>query len=105
MLDSLILNFDQALRALAVVPAHVFPVAAVPGAIAGQAIDAAERSQAAALMRVNHAGEVCAQALYHGQAMMAKSAPVRAHMQKAAEEESAHLAWTATRIQALGGRR
>jgi ubiquinone biosynthesis monooxygenase Coq7 len=105
MLDTLILNFDQALRALAAAPAHALPPAAV-GAISEQApLDADERSRAAALMRVNHTGEVCAQALYHGQALMAKSASVRVHMQKAAEEEGAHLAWTATRIQALGGRR
>lgn len=105
MLDTLIRNFDQALRALAAMPAHVPPAPAVAGMPDTPSMDAAERSHAAALMRVNHTGEVCAQALYHGQALLAKSAPVRAHMQKAAEEEGTHLAWTAGRIAALGGRR
>jgi len=105
MFDNLILNFDQALRALAAAPAHALPPAAAAGAIPEPALDADERSRAAALMRVNHSGEVCAQALYHGQALMAKTASVRAHMQKAAEDEGAHLAWTATRIRALGGHR
>ncbi|MDB5804795.1 MAG: coq7 [Betaproteobacteria bacterium] len=105
MLDTLILNFDRALRALAATPAHVPSAPKMPGAPEAQAMNAAERGRAAALMRVNHTGEVCAQALYHGQALLAKSAPVRAHMQKAADEEGAHLAWTAERIAALGGRR
>ena len=63
-----------------------------------------ERRNAAALMRVNHCGEVCAQALYQGQALFARDDKVRASLQEAADEEIDHLAWTAERIDALGGR-
>ena len=64
----------------------------------------AERRHAAALMRVNHCGEVCAQALYQGQALFARDAEVREALQEAADEEIDHLAWTAERIEQLGGR-
>ena len=63
-----------------------------------------QRRQAAALMRVNHCGEVCAQALYQGQALFARDEKVRASLQEAADEEIDHLAWTAERINDLGGR-
>ena len=62
------------------------------------------RRHAAALMRVNHCGEVCAQALYQGQALFARDAAVRESLQEAADEEIDHLAWTAERIEELGGR-
>lgn len=62
------------------------------------------RKHAAALMRVNHCGEVCAQALYQGQALFARDAKVRESLQEAADEEIDHLAWTAERIAQLGGR-
>ena len=64
----------------------------------------AERRHAAALMRVNHCGEVCAQALYQGQALFARDQKVRESLQEAADEEVDHLAWTAERIEQLGGR-
>lgn len=63
-----------------------------------------EKRHAAALMRVNHCGEVCAQALYQGQALFARDGKVREAMQEAAEEEVDHLAWTAERIRQLDGR-
>lgn len=63
-----------------------------------------ERREAAALMRVNHVGEVCAQALYDAQALAARSPEMRAVFEAAAREETDHLAWTAERIDALGGR-
>ena len=63
-----------------------------------------EKRHAAALMRVNHCGEVCAQALYQGQALFARSPEVRDALQEAADEEIDHLAWTAERIHQLGGR-
>lgn len=63
-----------------------------------------QRRQAAALMRVNHCGEVCAQALYQGQALFARDGKVRESLQEAADEEIDHLAWTAERINDLGGR-
>ena len=63
-----------------------------------------ERREAARLMRVNHCGEVCAQALYQGQALFARDRSVADSMSTAAREEIDHLAWTATRINELGGR-
>ncbi len=67
-------------------------------------LDDSERRHAASLMRVNHCGEVCAQALYQGQAIFARDEKVRESLQEAADEEVDHLAWTATRIDELGGR-
>ena len=55
-------------------------------------------------MRVNHSGEVCAQALYQGQALTARDEAVRKALERAAAEETEHLAWTAQRIEELGGR-
>ena len=67
-------------------------------------LDETGRRQAAALMRVNHTGEVCAQALYQGQSLTARDEVVRAALAEAAREENDHLAWTARRVEALGGR-
>jgi ubiquinone biosynthesis monooxygenase Coq7 len=67
-------------------------------------MEGAQRQHAAALMRVNHTGEVCAQALYQGQALTARSPGSRAALERAAEEETEHLAWTAQRVEELGGR-
>lgn len=63
-----------------------------------------ERVHVASLMRVNHCGEVCAQALYQGQALTSRDPQVRLRLQYAAWEETEHLHWTAQRIEALGGR-
>lgn len=67
-------------------------------------LSAQERSHAAALMRVNHVGEVCAQALYNAQALTARDPALRAHHEQAAREEMQHLAWTRSRVAELGGR-
>lgn len=67
-------------------------------------LDSASRSHAAALMRVNHCGEVCAQALYQGQALASSDATIRSALEKAAREEGDHLAWSAVRVRELGGR-
>jgi 3-demethoxyubiquinol 3-hydroxylase len=67
-------------------------------------LDAQERAHAGALMRVNHVGEVCAQALYAGQAFATKNEALRAQFVRAGIEEGDHLAWTAQRLQALGAR-
>jgi 3-demethoxyubiquinol 3-hydroxylase len=98
-LDKFIHSFDQALRSL------------VPGATAAQRANPADDSAAplavsearhvAGLMRVNHTGEVCAQALYHGQALTAKLPHVRREMQQAAIEEEDHLAWCESRLKEL----
>jgi 3-demethoxyubiquinol 3-hydroxylase len=68
----------------------------------GDGLDAAARSHAAGLMRVNHAGEVAAQALYHGQALTARSPRTREHLLAAAREEAEHLHWCETRLRELG---
>jgi ubiquinone biosynthesis monooxygenase Coq7 len=100
--DRLIVEFDRALRAIAGV-AHASrpsPAERLPE----QPISEEERAHAAALMRVNHVGEVCAQALYQGQALTARQPEARAAREKAAREEEDHLAWSAERIRELGGR-
>jgi len=76
------------------------------GAVANAAValSDAERRESAALMRVNHAGEVAAQALYHGQALVSRSAATRNMLLKAAREEADHLAWCETRLKELGSR-
>ncbi len=101
-LDRLITAFDNGLRTL-LAPAH--SARAVPGNAVNEAeMTAPERDLAAALMRVNHTGEICAQALYQGQALTARNVEARAALEQAAAEEADHLAWTAQRIDELGGR-
>jgi len=100
--DRLIAEFDRALRAVAGV-AHASrpsPAERLPE----HPVSEEERAHAAALMRVNHVGEVCAQALYQGQALTARQPAARAALEKAAREEEDHLAWSAERIRELGGR-
>jgi 3-demethoxyubiquinol 3-hydroxylase len=102
MLDALILEFDRALRAVAgvVQSSRPSPAQQVPEA----PVNEDQRAHAAALMRVNHVGEVCAQALYQGQALTARDAGARETLEQAAREEQDHLAWSAERIRELGGR-
>lgn len=101
-LDKLIIAFDNGLRTL-LAPAH--SARPHPDAdIAGSELGADEKQMAAALMRVNHSGEICAQALYQGQALTARNPEARAALEQAAAEETDHLAWTAQRIAELGGR-
>ena len=101
-LDSLIVHLDHALRTVAGVHGKG---RATPGAgIAEGTLDADARANAAALMRVNHVGEVCAQALYQGQALTARNPANRCALAKAALEEQDHLRWSAERIGELGGR-
>jgi ubiquinone biosynthesis monooxygenase Coq7 len=78
--------------------------AAAPADTVGAALSDAERRESAALMRVNHSGEVAAQALYHGQALVSKSLATRNMLLKAAREEADHLAWCETRLKELGSR-
>lgn len=101
--DELIVGFDRALRTL-LAPAST--IRAEPGCNLPEGrLSDAERHHAAALMRVNHVGEICAQALYQGQALTSRSAEIRAELEAAAREETEHLAWTERRIAALGGRK
>jgi ubiquinone biosynthesis monooxygenase Coq7 len=101
-LDSLIVQFDRALRTLSGVGEAARPYPGQPGPEAE--LDPSGRAHAAALMRVNHVGEVCAQALYQGQALTARDPASRSALMQAAREEEDHLAWSAERIRELGGR-
>jgi ubiquinone biosynthesis monooxygenase Coq7 len=101
-MDKLIVEFDRALRTLLNVTEGARPT---PGKSLGEPqLSDTERSQAAALMRVNHCGEVCAQALYQGQALASRNPELKTQLERAAREESDHLAWSAERIDQLGGR-
>jgi ubiquinone biosynthesis monooxygenase Coq7 len=102
LVDRLIVGFDNGLRTLAAtaVSARAHPDAELPEA----EMTPDQKRHAASLMRVNHTGEICAQALYAGQALTAKDADVREVLARAGREEVDHLAWTERRIEALGGR-
>jgi ubiquinone biosynthesis monooxygenase Coq7 len=102
LLDSLIVEFDRGLRALAAEPRarRAYPAAAIEDA----PLSDSDRRHAAGLMRVNHCGEVCAQALYQGQALASRNRSVKAALESAAREEQDHLSWTRQRIEQLGGR-
>jgi ubiquinone biosynthesis monooxygenase Coq7 len=101
LLDPLIGALDRALRAVFAPARGVRPV---PGSPASAELSEPERRHSAALMRVNHAGEVAAQALYHGQAFAAGAGAARELLEKAAHEETDHLAWCETRLAELGSR-
>jgi ubiquinone biosynthesis monooxygenase Coq7 len=104
--DQLIAAADRALRTLAADPqaSRANPAGAVPAQVAAASLSESERREAAALMRVNHVGEVCAQAMYDAQALAANSPALRQTFVRAAQEEADHLAWTQQRIVELGGR-
>jgi len=101
LIDTLIPELDKALRA-------VFAAAPTRRPMPGQDLPEAEMSETekqhvAALMRVNHCGEICAQALYQGQALSSRDPAVRRKLEQAAWEETEHLNWTERRIAELGG--
>lgn len=100
--DHLITGLDRALRVIGGVATSSRPNPAVH-ATHGD-LDKDEQRHAAGLMRVNHVGEVCAQALYDSQARFAKSSMAQAQFAHAAREEEDHLAWTAERLSELGSR-
>lgn len=103
LFDKLIHNADLAVRTLVPGAAHAYR----PNPSEErdeQPLDSNQAKHAAALMRINHTGEVCAQALYQGQALTAKLPEVRDAMAEAAAEEIDHLVWCEERIKALGGR-
>jgi len=100
-LDGLLVQIDRALRTVAMdKPPHnrISPAKDT----AEQTLTEQEKRHAAGLMRVNHTGEVCAQALYQGQALTAKLTTVRSEMEHAADEEIDHLAWCQERVTQLG---
>ena len=102
MIDDLILGFDRALRTLSGVAAsgRANPATGLPE----PELTAEERRHAAGLMRVNHTGEVCAQALYQAQALTARDGAIRHRLAHAAREEEEHLAWTQQRLAELNDR-
>ena len=101
--DTLLMNLDQTLRTLfgrPKVTGRPNPSEHLPEAD----LDEAERDHIARLMRINHTGEVCAQALYQGQALTARDPAVRRSMERSAAEENDHLEWCEQRVEELGGR-
>lgn len=100
-LDRLLELADAGLRASFARPASSRPT---PGKPAPTPVDPGLRRHAAGLMRVNHAGEIAAQGLYHGQALSARRPETRAALRKAAAEEGDHLAWCRDRLDELGSR-
>ena len=101
-LDAFIVSVDNALRTVsgAVHAARPNPAAAM----AADELEPGDRREAGSLMRVNHVGEICAQALYQAQALTARTPELQRQMQRAAREETDHLAWTQQRLAELGDR-
>jgi ubiquinone biosynthesis monooxygenase Coq7 len=103
LLDSLIIEFDKALRAVFAPAPTRRPV---PGCdLPENPMTPSERQHVAGLMRVNHCGEICAQALYQGQSITCRNPGIRVALTHAAWEETEHLAWTEHRIAEVGGRK
>jgi len=102
MLDDLIVSFDRALRTLTGVAASARPNPA--SGLPEPDLPPEQRRHAAGLMRVNHTGEVCAQALYQAQALTARDPEARRQLLRAAMEEAEHLAWTKDRLAELDAR-
>lgn len=99
--DQLILEFDRALRTV-LAPAR--SIRSTPGEMLPEAdLDAEQKRHVVGLMRVNHCGEICAQALYQGQALTSRDPAIRDALRGAANDETEHLAWTEQRISELGG--
>ena len=111
--DRIICEIDAGLRTLFATPhaQRPLPSSVVPSSVrigntallANNVLTDAAKRESARLMRINHAGEVCAQALYQGQAAVARSATTRALLENAAQEERDHLAWCQTRLNELDG--
>jgi ubiquinone biosynthesis monooxygenase Coq7 len=97
--DTLLSSLDNGLRTLF---GTVHAARPQPGAGAAPVLEADDKRLSGALMRVNHVGEVCAQALYQAQALTARSPELRRQMERAAREETDHLAWTQRRLDELG---
>ncbi|HUW50238.1 MAG TPA: 2-polyprenyl-3-methyl-6-methoxy-1,4-benzoquinone monooxygenase [Sulfuricella sp.] len=102
-IDNFIAQIDKGMRTL-FAPARTS--SPLPGKNLAEAeMGADEKRLAAALMRVNHSGEVCAQALYHGQALTARRTEIQQALEQAASEEAGHMNWCESRINELGGRK
>lgn len=101
IIDRVLGEIDKAIKVLSMASHSSRPV---PGTPEGAPLEQAQRAESARLMRVNHSGEVAAQALYRGQALTACDAGVAAAMRRAAAEETDHLAWCEERLRELEGR-
>jgi ubiquinone biosynthesis monooxygenase Coq7 len=104
LLDEMITELDRGLRSMTGVSRMSRPVPVPPESVEVPDLSPAEREHAAALMRVNHVGEVCAQALYQAQKLATRSPGLKEKFEHAAREEEDHLAWTARRLEALESR-
>ena len=102
--DRLLCAADSGMRTLFAVPRAARPTPTPEAGSQSGTLSPAERRLSGALMRVNHVGEVCAQALYTSQAMTTKNNDLRRHLEAAAREETDHLAWTSERLEDLGDR-
>ena len=103
MFDHLLIAADNALRTLSGVR-HAARRSPADASTVEHVLDDDERRHASGLMRVNHVGEVCAQALYQAQALSTRDEALRLHFEQAAREETDHLAWTQQRLDELGAR-
>lgn len=101
-MDKLLMAVDAALRTLFATPRGAKPCPVRPADVTR--LDGPQKQRSGALMRVNHMGEVCAQALYASQAYATRDTGLRAHFEAAAREETDHLAWTKGRLDELGAR-
>jgi ubiquinone biosynthesis monooxygenase Coq7 len=101
--DQFIAEFDRALRTLFCSASSRRPIPG--GCVTDVDLSEAEKKHVCGLMRVNHVGEVCAQALYQGQALTTKDHALSRTLRAAADEETEHLAWTEGRLAELGGRK
>ena len=101
LIDRFIIEFDTALRSV-VGGAHAHRPTPGSDVQSTALLDVKEREHAAGLMRVNHVGEVCAQALYQSQKLVARNPEIRQMLDHSAQEEMDHLAWCETRLQELG---
>jgi len=104
LMDTLIVQVDRALRAVMAAPTESRPMPRAATDVPAMPLSEAERRHAAGLMRVNHVGEVCAQALYQAQSLATTNASLKAGFDQAAQEEADHLAWTAQRLTELQSR-
>ena len=100
-IDRFIVEFDTALRSVVGGANAQRPTPGIESG-ANAALDSEQRKHAAGLMRINHVGEVCAQALYQSQKLVARNAEIKAMLDHSAQEELDHLAWCETRLKELG---
>lgn len=102
-IDRAIIEIDRALRTVFAPARSVRPVPG--GSLSDVELDATQKHHVIGLMRVNHCGEICAQALYQGQSLTSRDPVVKEALRGAANEETEHLAWTEQRVAELGGRK